>query len=452
MSAAALTAPARAVYRFWVRPLPAEPLALFRIAIGCVVVASVLLSMLPRLARDAGGDYPLLPIKALGEWPDDTGRWSLLYGPPRTPLVEGWADKTGKDKWDAKGHWDVWYAEQGWADGWKKWARRPSSAYLLFALWALSAVLLTVGLFTRTSAVLCWALTVTFHVRLDWALNGGDALFRCGLFYLMFARSGAAWSLDAWLSGRQDRVPAWPVRLLQLQIIVVYFFTGMCKVTNGFDEGDKPYIYDQFKAWVADTWLAVEQGGPALTCVAVGVAGGLCGCPDGLPAAAAATRAWASDFGAAFGGGLWALLETVFQRAQGQDWLNGEAVYWVLNDTALNRFPYWAVPIPMAVCRLLSWGTLLFEIGFPFFLLSRYTRPALLLGGAAFHFGIWLHTEVGYFSAASVSFYALFLSGPTAAFLLGLPGRLFRRRPAPAPGTWAEPEPEPSEAVVEGIS
>ena len=58
---------------------------------------------------------------------------------------------------------------------------------------------------------------------------------------------------------------------------------------------------------------------------------------------------------------------------------------------------------------------LIFEIGFPFFVCFRVLRPWLLLGGVAFHFGIWLHTEVGWFSFVTISWYPLFLSGPFLA-------------------------------------
>jgi hypothetical protein len=38
-------------------------------------------------------------------------------------------------------------------------------------------------------------------------------------------------------------------------------------------------------------------------------------------------------------------------------------------------------------------------------------RPWALLAGIALHLGILVHTEVGWFSPATVAWYALFLSG-----------------------------------------
>ena len=42
----------------------------------------------------------------------------------------------------------------------------------------------------------------------------------------------------------------------------------------------------------------------------------------------------------------------------------------MLNDIELNRVPYAWVAVPLWLCRMLSWGTLVFEIGFPFLVLS----------------------------------------------------------------------------------
>src|SRR5262249_7305472 len=143
-------------------------------------------------------------------------------------------------------------------------------------------------------------------------------------------------------------VPAWPIRLLQIQLVLVYFFTGLAKVTSGYP------------ADAGDWWSAVK----------------------------------------------------------GQDYWNGEAVYWVLNDTSLNRFPYHMVPVPLAVCRLLTWGTLCFELGFPLLVVWRRTRPLLLVVGLAFHLGIFTHTEIGWFSQVTMCWYALFVTGPTATAIL----------------------------------
>ena len=91
---------------------------------------------------------------------------------------------------------------------WAEWGAKPESAYLVLGIYLAALALLAVGLFTRLTTVVCWALCVTFHHRLGWMMNAGDDIGRMGLFYLIFARSGAVWSLDAlWRRQRTGTEP-----------------------------------------------------------------------------------------------------------------------------------------------------------------------------------------------------------------------------------------------------
>ena len=360
----------RYLYDFWARPVRAEPLALFRILIGLTVLLSLLTSLGPRLPLDLGPDG-LYPGRAADDWQGRTaGASSLLRGPVNLPLLED-------------------YLPPEWGQAWRDWCDAPEHASRLFAVLAVAVACLTLGLWTRTAAVVAWALLVAFNHRLFALMNGGDSMMRCALFYLLFARSGAVWSVDSALRRRPASgpvvVPAWPVRLMQIQLGLMYFFTGLSKI--------------------------------------------------------------------------------------GGDWIDGEAVYWVLNDVAVARWPYHALPIPLPVCRLLSWATLTFEIGFPLCVaVSRprrlvlevrgrspadgfrlaFTLPALrpwaLLAGLAFHLGILIHTEVGWFSPATVAWYALFLSGEGVRNFVLL--RWARRKPPRAAPAKEEPPPHPGDGAA----
>ena len=241
--------------------------------------------------------------------------------------------------------------------------RRAEHAARLFAVLAAAVACLTVGLFTRTATVVAWALFVSFNHRLFSLMNGGDSMMRCALFISFSPGRGPCGRSTTSLGGPRGPapvvVPAWPVRLMQIQLAFMYFFTGLSKI--------------------------------------------------------------------------------------GGDWLDGEAVYRVLNDLAVARWPYRWLPIPLLVCRLMSWGTLIFEIGFPLFVAMgrrrRFVlemrgknpaegfrlafalpalRPWALLAGLAFHLGILIHTEVGWFSPATAAWYALFLSGDRVRNLVTL--------------------------------
>jgi uncharacterized membrane protein YphA (DoxX/SURF4 family) len=105
------------------------------------------------------------------------------------------------------------------------------------------AGLLLVGLQTRLVNVLLWVLNFTLVYRSPALINGADYTLMAGLFLLMFAPSGAALSVDRILKVRRARrcgqVPAvplvepWSLRLLQLQLMVIYVTTGLAKLIRG---------------------------------------------------------------------------------------------------------------------------------------------------------------------------------------------------------------------------
>jgi len=99
----------------------------------------------------------------------------------------------------------------------------------------------------------------------------------------------------------------------------------------------------------------------------------------------------------------------------GGQWLDGTAIYWVLQDVSLTRWPYRWLPVPLWLCQWATWGTLVFEIGFPVLICFRRLRPWLLGAGVLLHLGILLWPEVGWFSQSMLCWYVLFLPGETLA-------------------------------------
>ncbi len=123
------------------------------------------------------------------------------------------------------------------------------------------------------------------------------------------------------------------------------------------------------------------------------------------------------------------------------DYLTGVSLYWVFNDLALTRWPYAWLPIPLFVCRLMTWGTLAFELGFSFLVWSRWLRPWVLLAGVGLHLGILLTMEIGWFSQITLCWYVLFVRGESVDRFVGRLGSWLRGRPAvavPAPVEDAE--------------
>jgi hypothetical protein len=69
-------------------------------------------------------------------------------------------------------------------------------------------------------------------------LDAEDTLFRLLAFYLTLMPIGQRWSIDAWLwkrlgkARKATRAPLWPLRLLQIQMALVFWSAGLSKI-NG---------------------------------------------------------------------------------------------------------------------------------------------------------------------------------------------------------------------------
>ncbi len=111
---------------------------------------------------------------------------------------------------------------------------------LLFA-----TTLLMLGWHTRIAAATVFALLLWFQTRNPTYLNGGDEVLRLMAFYLFLGyltippRSRSV-SVDRWLStegSRSDRwlggeMRIWPVRMIQIQICLVYAVAGAWKLAG----------------------------------------------------------------------------------------------------------------------------------------------------------------------------------------------------------------------------
>ncbi len=116
-----------------------------------------------------------------------------------------------------------------------RWLSDPTSAaWIGWGCSLLGALGLTLGVFTRASALLfvfAYAQTAQANPNAD---RGIDTLTRNVALVLAFSGSHHVWSLDAWRARSRGtalsaQVQAWPRRLLALQLIVVYFMAGVQK-------------------------------------------------------------------------------------------------------------------------------------------------------------------------------------------------------------------------------
>jgi uncharacterized membrane protein YphA (DoxX/SURF4 family) len=149
------------------------------------------------------------------------------------------------------------------------WHLPAKSGVVHTCFWILTAhtALLLVGLLSRVNAacVLIWLLS--FHNRNVQILDGEDFVFRLICFYLILMPSGAAWSIDAWIvrvwrgaATPEDYLrPAWGLRLLQVQMAVIFLSAGMHKLTaEAWFDGTAIYyvarLWDYFGKFPVPTW------------------------------------------------------------------------------------------------------------------------------------------------------------------------------------------------------
>jgi len=234
-----------------------------------------------------------------------------------------------------------------------------AAIWLIRSLGVTGGLGLALGILPRCAAACTWLAVTSYSWRNPQILHSGDSLFRIAAFFLIFARTDAVLSLPRWLArrlGRQDpagtieaptQVPAWPQRILQLQLCILYLVTGIWK-----------------------------------------------GC--------------------------------------GKAWWDGSAVGIVLQMGEFERFPIPDLLATPVMSRLLTWVTLLFELGFPFLVWLPRARLPLLAFGLAFHAGLEWILNVQLFQWTITAFYLLFLE-PVPRRSSSAEGE--RQRPTAAAGT-----------------
>ena len=106
-------------------------------------------------------------------------------------------------------------------------------------------------------------------------------------------------------------------------------------------------------------------------------------------------------------------------KFSGQLWRDGSALYYALSHNIVQRFPLDVVPPSLqGLATLATYGTLAFELAFPFLVAWRRTRMVTLLAGVALHLGAWITLEVGPFSWMMIATYIAFISPERVAALV----------------------------------
>jgi hypothetical protein len=123
-------------------------------------------------------------------------------------------------------------------DTWGLFAIWNSNEAILLGIAALlvAAIALLVGWHTRIAAVVVFVLVLSLERRSPWMFNSGDVVVRIEAFLLAIAPCGRALSLDQrrregkfWSA---QTLPNWPIRLLQVQLSIIYLFAVQAKLSG----------------------------------------------------------------------------------------------------------------------------------------------------------------------------------------------------------------------------
>jgi hypothetical protein len=185
--------------RFWFEPSDPATLGLIRICAGAMLFYTHLVWSLD--LTNFVGPTGWLPRAAVETVQRGTYSWSYLWWIEGSPVL-------------------LWTAHV--------------AALIVFAM-------LTLGLFTRVSAVLALVATLSYVERLPGALFGLDQINTMLALYLVVGPAGDAFSLDRLLKQRRSGGPlpvrfSWTanlaVRLIQIHMCIIYLFAGLSKLTG----------------------------------------------------------------------------------------------------------------------------------------------------------------------------------------------------------------------------
>lgn len=221
---------------FWFGEGSPLPVALFRIAIGLLVVYFTIL-----FSPEAGtffGQHAIVQPETTGNWMHAPELNVLTFLPPD----------------------DVWL-------------------YRLLVLLAISGLCLALGVFSRLSAFICFLLILSLDSRNHFVLHTGDKIMCESLLYLVFSRCGETLSFKRlWQVWRLRNPDFGPVkngslfgqRLIQVQLAIVYWGAFTSKLHGKtwmdgtavyfaahliqFQRFQVPYLLDQLWASKLLTW------------------------------------------------------------------------------------------------------------------------------------------------------------------------------------------------------
>ncbi|MFB7662758.1 HTTM domain-containing protein [Kitasatospora sp. NPDC056138] len=266
---------------------------------------------------------------------------------------------------------------------------------LVYHLAIVAAVLFTLGWRTRASGVLFLVTVLSLQNRNVLVGDGGDNVIHLMAVYLVFTRCAQVWSLDSRRRGSGGGVWLWAL-------------LGLALLT-----GPPGLLWVPWA--VAAVWWAVNRRYPHSEW------------RDVLDALANMLHNCAM---LVIAGQVVLIYSTAgWYKVQGSRWQDGTALHYPLHLDYFTPWPWLSgvLDAGLPAVFLLSYGTVIVQVAFPFTLANRRVKNVLLALMMVEHAGIAVTLGLPFFSLTMIAADAVFL--PTSALLrVGRAGRVLRRR------------------------
>ncbi|MER8219777.1 HTTM domain-containing protein [Streptomyces sp. NPDC094143] len=288
---------------------------------------------------------------------------------------------------------------------------------IVYALAILTSALLLLGWRTRTLSVLFMVGVLSLQNRSVFMGDGGDNVLHLMSIYLVFTRCAQVWSLDARRSARDRAARARGERVTDRTGPALWGVLGgalLAVTLVGRMQGDWLIPALLWTVWAAQAlwWLAGRRAGSGEPRIVLDVVANVVHNGALLVIMAEACLIYAT---------------AGWYKIQGSRWQDGTAVYYPLHLESFSPWPALAGLLSASgtLVMLVTYGTVLVQVAFPFTLFNRRVKNVLLAVMIVEHVAIAVVLGLPFFSLAMIAVDAVFL--PTS-FLRRLGGRAARAR------------------------
>jgi hypothetical protein len=199
------------------------------------------------IATRPGGETPSLTGQAYKHWcefwfePQETSTlaiirilfglvalaWTLTLLPDLRPFFTSEGVLPSQPSFGLPGQWGLFSISSSY-----------TFVFIVFVAVVIAAICLTLGIGTRLACIVVWLGILAFTRRNPYVANSGDLYVRVVAFYLILTPAAASLSLRRWLRERDrfwefPRRSVWGLRLIQMQVSIVYVTAFWDKVSTG---------------------------------------------------------------------------------------------------------------------------------------------------------------------------------------------------------------------------